>query len=354
MSGRRRIHREQLRRLALALVVGAGGGFAFQALHLPLAWMLGPMTFNLAAALLRLPVAVPLGLRSAMQVVLGVFLGSAFSPEIAGRVGQWPWSLAGIALFTLVSTALVAWYYRRLAGLDRITALYSATPGAMTAMILMGAAAGGDERRIALAQALRITLVVLMVPPLVVSLASGLPAAPTLTAPVIDVPVYEVLLLVAGSGGGLLLARWLRLPAAELAGPMIISAALYLAGWVHLALPAPLLAVTLWILGSAVGARFAGVRPQELLRLGRYALGAVLLALTLAAAFAAVLSLLPGVGFLAALLALAPGGVAEMCMIAVAWNIDPAFVASHHLARMLLLIALAPWAGKLLGAAARR
>lgn len=347
----RLLDRSQSRRLALALAIGAAGGVVFQVLHLPLAWMLGPLTFNLAAALGRLPVAVPLRLRAWMQAVLGVYLGSAFSPDMAGRVAQWPWSLAGIALFTVASTALVAWYYRRRAGLDRITALYSATPGAMTAMILMGAALGGDERRIALAQALRITLVVLLVPPLVLSLSQALPPAPTLTTPVAPFDAGELLLLLAGSALGLALARLVRLPTAELAGPMFASAALYLAGWVHLELPGPLLAATLWILGSSVGARFAGIKLRELLALGRHALIAVALALALAVLFAAVISLLPGVAFLAALLALAPGGVAEMCLIAVAWNIDPAFVAFHHLARMFLLMALAPWAGRWWGPA---
>ncbi len=78
---------------------------------------------------------------------------------------------------------------------------------------------------------------------------------------------------------------------------------------------------------------------------------AVALAMGLAVLFAAIISLLPGIGFLAALLALAPGGVAEMCLIAVAWNIDPAFVAFHHLARMFLLMSLAPWVGRWWGGA---
>jgi membrane AbrB-like protein len=308
--------------------------------------MLGPLTFNLVAALGRQPVAVPLRLRTWMLAVLGVYLGGSFSPDMLNRVSQWPWSLTGIAIFTVVCTALVAWYYRRWAGLDPVTALYSATPGAMTAMIIMGAAQGGDERRIALAQALRITLVVLVVPPLVLSLSHAVSPAPTLTTPMGPFDAGELLLLISGSIAGLLLARRIRVPTAELAGPMFASAALHLSGWVQLELPGPLLAATLCILGSSVGARFAGVKPRELLALGRHALIAVALALLLAALFVGIISLLPGIDFLAALLALAPGGVAEMCLIAVAWDIDPAFVAFHHLARLFLLMALAPWVGR--------
>jgi len=340
--------------LGLALLIGAIGGALFHSLGLPLAWMLGPMTFNMAAAVAKWPVAVPLRLRAAMQAVLGVFLGSSFSPETVARAPEWPWSLAAIIVFVVLSTALVAWYYHKLGGFDRVTALFSATPGGMTAMILMGSAAGGDERRIALAQALRITLVVLLIPPLVFATSTQLPAPAQLGIQGRAFDLLELSLLVGGSLGGLFLARLIRMPAPEIAGPMFVSAGLYLAGAVQLTLPPVLLGATLWILGSSVGARFIGVNPRELLIMGRYALGAVALALGLAALFALGISAVLEVEFLAALLALAPGGVAEMCLIAVAFDIDPTFVAFHHLARMLFLMILVPLIGRLLYSPARR
>lgn len=340
--------------LILALLIGALGGVVFHILGLPLAWMLGPMAFNMAAALRGMQVAVPLRLRSAMLAVLGVFLGSSFSPENLAQAPEWLWSIAAITAFAVLSTALVALYYRRVAGFDWTTALFSATPGAMTPMIIMGAAAGGDERRIAMAQALRITLVVLLIPPLVVAVSPDSLAPPLPPASSRGFDVLELLLLVAGSVLGILLVRLVRLPTPDLIGSMLVSAALYLSGVVDLALPQALLNVTLCVLGAAVGVRFLGTTMRELLDLGRYALGAVFLAVGLAALFAAAISAFLDVGYLTALLALTPGGVAEMCLIAVALDIDPAFVAVHHLARLLFLIAAAPLLGRLLRPAAKR
>ncbi|MDX1657042.1 MAG: AbrB family transcriptional regulator, partial [Candidatus Competibacteraceae bacterium] len=205
-----------------------------------------------------------------------------------------------------------------------------------------------DERRIALAQSLRITLVVALVPPLVLSLSPDHPEASVPLRLAETFAPWQGAGLALGAGLGLILARRLRLPAPELTGPMLVSATLYLTGWVDYHLPTVLLSATLWVLGSAVGVRFKEVKVAQLLRLGRHALGAVVLALMVAAAFAALIAQLPGVDYLPALLALSPGGIAEMCLIAVAWNIDPAFVAFHHLARMLMVIALAPWLGRLL------
>ena len=50
-------------------------------------------------------------------------------------------------------------------------------------------------------------------------------------------------------------------------------------------------------------------------------------------------------------MALAPGGIGEMAIVAVALDIDPVFVAFHHLLRMVALMILAPFWGRWLMAA---
>jgi uncharacterized membrane protein AbrB (regulator of aidB expression) len=42
------------------------------------------------------------------------------------------------------------------------------------------------------------------------------------------------------------------------------------------------------------------------------------------------------------LLAYAPGGLTEMSLVAIAMNGDVAYIALHHLARIVVLIAIAP------------
>lgn len=48
------------------------------------------------------------------------------------------------------------------------------------------------------------------------------------------------------------------------------------------------------------------------------------------------------------MLALAPGGLAEMCLVAVALNVGPAFVATMHILRLILVVVLAPLLYRLL------
>ena len=51
----------------------------------------------------------------------------------------------------------------------------------------------------------------------------------------------------------------------------------------------------------------------------------------------------------ALILALAPGGVAEMSLIALALDVDTAFIATMHIVRIVLIVSLAPLIFRLLG-----
>src|SRR5689334_8995996 len=77
----------QAQRMALALTIGAIGGFLFRRLTLPLPWMLGSMTFVMIATLAGLKTRVPPGFRSVMVAVLGIMLGGQFTATIIARMG---------------------------------------------------------------------------------------------------------------------------------------------------------------------------------------------------------------------------------------------------------------------------
>ena len=66
------------------------------------------------------------------------------------------------------------------------------------------------------------------------------------------------------------------------------------------------------------------------------------LLLALSAGFALAVWAALGVPLFSALLAYAPGGVAEMSLIAIAIDADPAFVATHHMARIFAILFALP------------
>ncbi len=340
-----------VRSTATALAIGAAGGAVGARIGLPLAWMLGAMLATLAASIAGVRASVPMALRQPVLVILGVFIGSSFLPGTVERIAEWPWTLAAVALLVPISTWLAALYYARVAGFDGATALFSAAPGGLSSMIVIGAASGGDERLIALTQSLRVFLIVLLIPLAMDTLTpiAQLPA-PLDAAAEGSGSLSQWLILIFGVAAGIVIARLARMPAPYMTGAMFASAALHLTGASTVVPPEPLLWLALWVIGSAVGAQFGGFEVRTLLAVGRHAAIVAVILIGLAAVVAVGLGTVLDLDILATLLAFVPGGVAEMCLIAVVFDADPAFVAVHHLLRISLILLAAP----VIGAMAKR
>lgn len=327
-----------IKALIRALGIGAIGGVVFQLLGLPIPWMLGPLTANLLASGRGLDVRVPEGMREAFLGVMGLVLGSQVTPQLAQRLLDWPLSALLLLLGVAASTAVAAAWYRR-CGFDAVSAWFASAPGAMPTMILLGEKCGGDPQRVAVAQSLRIILVILLLPPLFWAYEGAAPDVEMGSDPTAHLWMLLALPLLIPFG------RWLRIPSASLLAPLAFAALLSGLDVASLRLPDWGMNVMLWGLGSAIGCKFRGLSRK---RFGKYlwqAAVATLLALLVLALFAEAIHQLVGVPRDVALLALAPGGIGEMAILAVALDIDPVFVAFHHLLRMVALMAFAPfWA----------
>lgn len=326
----------------LALGLGTLGGAAADTLGLPLAWMIGAMVATGAAAVGGAPVAVPKRLRGAMVMILGVMLGSAFSPAILGQLGPWALSLATMLVYVVVATAAVTFVLMRWKRYDPVTAYFTGTPGGFNEMVLIGGALGGDDRVIALSHSLRIMLVVFTVPIWFQFLGAYDPGTkPAIGGRLADIDPTDAILLLSCIAGAPV-ARLLRIPAAQLVGPMLFSAAIHLAGWTDSYPPAVLIAAAQVVVGSFIGCRFAGTSLRVLLPIAGGAALLTLLLLVLCLLFAGGLHLATGLPLAELILAFAPGGLAEMSLIALALGADAAFVSTHHIVRIIFVVILAP------------
>jgi uncharacterized protein len=153
----------------------------------------------------------------------------------------------------LVSTAL-GLALARLRVLPGTTALWGSFPGAATVMVLLSGSFGGDMRLVAVMQYLRV-VVVAITASLVARLwgLSGTMAHhPPWLAPVAW-PSFNMLLAIIVLAG--LFAPRLRLPAAPLLVPMVVTTVLADAGLVRVELPQPLLVASYLVVGWAIGLR---------------------------------------------------------------------------------------------------
>lgn len=327
----------------LALSIGALGGWAAHAAKLPLAWMIGAMLATTTAAVAEAQVALPIQVRNIFVSVLGVMLGSGFRPEMLDKLGEWSISL-GSLLFYCAASGLVGFvYFRRFCGYDRPTSYFAAMPGGLSEMILVGSSLGGDPRVISLSHASRVLIVVLVLPFGFQILLGYDPAnRPPVGAPLFDLGWQDWAMLGGCALVGALTARSLKVPAAMIVGPMLLSAAIHLAGWTKATPPAELVAAAQVVVGTAIGCRFAGTSVAFVLRAVRLAGGATVLMLSVTVGSAVAVHAITGLPAPYLVLAYSPGGLAEMSLVALALSFDAAFVATHHIVRIILVVVLAP------------
>ena len=332
--------------LALTYLIAALGVAAFLWLGLPLPWLLGPIAACLLAALAGAPLrGLPL-LNNAMRSILGVAVGATFTTAlVASMAGMWATLILVPVMVFLIGLIGVP-YFQKLWGFDFATSYYSAMPGGLQDMLAFGEEAGGDVRALSLIHATRVMVIVVALPFILqgywgvdLSNPPGVPAA--------TLPLSQLALMVVAGLAGWRMAKLVGLFGASILGPMIFAGALSLLGLLQHRPPVEAIWAAQFFIGMTVGTKYAGVTAEEVRRDVAAALGYCVILLILASGFVEVIHLFSLAPPMEALLAFAPGGQAEMAVLALIAGADMAFVIAHHVLRIVTVIVGAPVAARL-------
>ena len=339
--------------LAAAFAAAGLGVAGFHWAALPLPWLLGPIFGCLLAALAGAPLRGIDWLNDGMRTILGVAVGASLTPSVvAGLPALWP-TLVLVPAMTLMIGLIGVPYFRRICGYDPATAYYAAMPGGLQDMLAFGEEAGARGRALALIHATRVMVIVVALPFILRGIwDADLTGAPGVPARSLE-PV-QLAWMVAAALVGWRAARRLGLPGASILGPLILAGALTLAGAIGSRPPAEAIWAAQFFIGMTIGSKYAGITLEELRRDVLAAVGfcAILIALTLVFVEPVVLfGLAPG---REALLAFAPGGQAELAVLALVAGADMAFVVAHHLIRLFVVILGAPLVARRLTGTAPR
>lgn len=326
---------------ATAFAIATVGGAFFWALGLPLPLLLGPMAACLVAALAGLRMQDAGSFGTFMRTFLGVAVGSSITPDTVSQLPDFALSLVFVPLFIVIIGAVGYPLFRYGFGFNHPTSWYAAMPGGLQDMLIFGEEAGGDPRALSLIHATRV-MVIVTVAPLVMVGFWGIDLTQAPGRPALEMnPVQITLMLIAGIAGWKIAAR-LGLFGASILGPMILTAALSLGGIIQSRPPAEMIWAAQFFIGIAVGVKYAGITWRELrVDVGAGLIYSAMLAL-ISLAFLEMIYLTGVAPALDAFLAFLPGGQAEMVVIAIIAGADLAYVVSHHLLRIILVILLAP------------
>jgi membrane AbrB-like protein len=339
-------------RWLLLLVLSGVLAHALAAVHLPAALLLGPMLSAILVAGAGLGVRVaPVPILFA-QAVIGCMIARSIPPAIIGEIlRHWPLFVAVVAAVIAASTTL-GWLLTRWQILPGTTAVWGSSPGAATAMMLMAAAYGADIRLVAFMQYTRV-LMVALVATIVARLWATSPSGPLVTPvwfpPVAWLSFLETLTLVTI---GTLAARLRRIPAAPLLLPLAVGIGLQDAGWLTIELPPWLLAASYALVGWSTGLGFNRAILRHAAQAAPRVVASIIVLIAVCGALSAVLVAAAGIDPLTAYLALSPGGADSAAIIAMASNVDVAFVMAMQTTRLVLVLLIGPKLAEVIAARA--
>jgi uncharacterized protein len=324
---------------AVALVIGSAGAALFWVIGFPAALLTGPASAVSIATIMGVRCVIPPALRDGVFLLIGVSIGSTVTPEVISTAMAWPLSLA-VLLVTLILVLILALIaLERIFRFDRMTAMLSATPGHLSYVLSLSTDIGADVPRVALVQSMRVLLLTLVVPVLVA--VWGVEGTSQLADRGMIAPLGLAVIFPLGIALGWLFKR-LKIPAALLLGAMAVSAVGQGADLTPGALPAWVIGAAFIAMGSLIGTRFVGVDRAVLANAFLAGLVCTFIACGVAALGAVLASELVGLPPAVLLLAFAPGGVEVMAAIAIETGLEPAFVAAHHVFRLLALTVIVP------------
>jgi membrane AbrB-like protein len=328
------------RRLLVTLLISAAGGALAHFAGMPAGWLAGGALAVAIASLSGVKVHMPNRLRDVTFVLTGLSMGASVARDSLALMIQWPVTLVALAIELILIISLTGWLLRRLFGLDRGTAYLSSFPGHLSFVMSIAAAGVGNSRQIVIIQVIRILMLTICVPIGALFLPIGHYDGPLGSA----VPMtIETLVLVAIACGivGYIFTR-LKVPAGYALGAMATSIIFKFAGWFEGQIPPLFLTAVFILVGALIGSRFAGITRQEFFKAVIAGLAGTALTVAIVTVVAIAVTPLVDMPFGQIWLGLSPGALEGMGALGIALGFDTAFIAAHHVSRLLMLTLAIP------------
>lgn len=330
---------ELIRRLAFSYVVGISAGVVFQMAALPLPWLLGPLTVSLVLATRNRPLAPPSGLVHPARSLIGVAVGSSFTPALVEKASGAAISLAMLLPYTMALCGLGYFVLRRFAHFDKPTAFFASAPGGLADMLTFAHDSGADLRRVTLVQAARVVTTVFAIP-FWLQFVAGQPlggAMPT-SLHIWQLGLIDAPLILFLAWAGWRMADRFGILGASIVGPMLLSGLAHGFALTTVKVPVEVLIFAQVTIGIVIGAQFRGISLYEFVSVLSWGLGIAALLLVTAGAMALLASRLTGLDATSLLLSYAPGGQNEMAIMGLILGADVAIIALHHLLRVIMVV----------------
>ncbi len=326
---------------ALVIIISVPSAIVAEFLNVPLAWFLGPMLITSLASLMGLKTKMPKLVLSSILILLGLYIGNYIDKSLFSQIHQWALTSFIMLVYIVVSVLIVSKYLQKFSKYGRKTSIFSAAPGALGPLMILAEDEKSDLSQVATSHLIRLIIIITIFPFFVNSFYDA-ENTKIVEEIIKDQNILHLILLIVSSIILIIIFDKFRIPAALLSGTLLASGFLQISEIASYQFPPNIIDYCLLILGASVGCRFANKTFSEI---GRNALHSfvatfLLVLLGLLAAFAA--SLIIDKNFFTLLLSYCPGGIYEVAVIAIFFDLDPEFVSFHHIIRLLMILFIVP------------
>ena len=326
---------------ALVIIISIPSAMVAEYFNVPLAWFLGPMLITSLASLMGLKTIMPRLVLSSILIILGLYIGNYIDKTLFSQIHQWAWTSMIMLVYIIISVLLVSKYLQRFANYERKTSIFSAAPGALGPLMILAEDEKSDLSQVATSHLIRLIIIITVFPFIVNSFyeVENIKIAEEIIQ---DQNIFHLIILIISSILLIIVFDRFRIPAALLSGTLFASGFLQISDIASYQLSPNIIDYCLLILGSSVGCRFADKTFGEIAQNALHSFVAtfLLVILGLLAAFAA--SLIIDKNFFTLLLSYCPGGIYEVAVIAIFFDLDPEFVSFHHIIRLLMILFIVP------------
>jgi len=323
------------------LIIAFPSAIFAEYLNIPLAWFLGPMIITSIAALSGLKIIMPKIVLSFILIILGLHIGNYIDQNLFNQMLDWIWTSLIMLIYIIVCILVVAKYLQKFASYDEKASIFSAAPGALGPLMILAENEKTDLSQVATSHLIRLIIIITVIPFIVVSNAGNESLVNDNFNYLVQNHLNLILLIVA-SLFFIFIFDKIKIPAALLSGTLFASGLLQITDIASYKLPAETVNFCLLILGSSVGCRFAEKTVKEIANNSLHSIVATTILVVLGLLAAYVATFFVDTNFLTLILSFSPGGIYEVAVIAIAFDLDPDFVAFHHIIRLLFILFTVP------------
>lgn len=331
-------------KMLLATFIGFCGAILFIFLNLPLPWLLGAIfTSSIAMRFENLPIQSPKIFSTPARIIIGLTIGSAFTPQILEQLHIYFFSILLIIPYTILVALAGTYYYYKFLSFDKKTAFFSSMPGGVIEMVILGEQMGANTAKITLVQSSRLLFIVLTLPFIIQYIFHiDISGNKLITTSIINISYLDMFLLFIIGISGAFIAQKLKISAAYLIGPMVFSIVFYAFGIVHSKMPDELIKFIQVALGTIIGFTFKGVEFKIIIKTLLGTFGHFIILVLISGFFIVLASILFNFPIVSILLAFSPGGQAEINLIAILIMANIPYITIHHIVRLFIVMNIAP------------